>query len=124
MRGKLPLMQPTEWAVIRFNEARALCAGNWRDSRGLRSRSRASMRPALYARETRQVGRFQAARRVASMRPALYARETLRGGYVEEVGLRRFNEARALCAGNWRRDRTPPLAGSCFNEARALCAGN
>ena len=36
----------------------------------------------------------------------------------------RFNEARAFCAGNCRRDRTSPPPGKCFNEARAFCAGN
>ena len=37
---------------------------------------RASMRPALYARETRRGLENQSARQLASMRPALYARET------------------------------------------------
>ena len=36
-----------------------------------------------------------------------------------------FNEARALCAGNWEwRGHLPARALTPFNEARALCAGN
>ena len=35
-----------------------------------------------------------------------------------------FNEARALCAGNCWRDEAPCCPHTCFNEARALCAGN
>ena len=38
--------------------------------------------------------------------------------------MRRFNEARAFCAGNQRELSWQNYSSLCFNEARAFCAGN
>ena len=40
------------------------------------------------------------------------------------TGIGSFNEARALCAGNWDLVSMSRVLPSAFNEARALCAGN
>ena len=82
------------------------------------------MRPALYARETYEYEQPKWLETPASMRPALYARETS-DEITFTVGRRRgFNEARALCAGNWLFRFRPSRRPLRFNEARALCAGN
>ena len=83
MRGKLSreLAMNNEDPENAFNEARALCAGNFRH----------------WSRLT-TVGKT-----IPSMRPALYARETpAQFPYflVMRSVLIPFNEARALCAGN------------------------
>ena len=71
----------------RFNEARALCAGNSeRPARPPRHTPPASMRPALYARETRVLRDDYLPDIVtASMRPALYARETCHGTLINRA---------------------------------------
>ena len=52
MRGKLSRSRLATAANTRFNEARALCAGNCDRRRVRPAQGAASMRPALYARET------------------------------------------------------------------------
>ena len=57
MRGKLARGRGLGWRQRGFNEARALCAGNFPCAGIAAGLSNASMRPALYARETsRQSG--------------------------------------------------------------------
>ena len=71
----------------------------------------ASMRPAHYAREVVEVVLQPSAETNASMRPAHYAREVA-GGWrrcLRRSG--RFNEARALCAGSFRRPADALAAG-------------
>ena len=84
----------------RFNEARALCAG----SRGYKQRDlrkpNASMRPAHYAREVDNILLQERVESLASMRPAHYAREVRLRNATEGAPMKRFNEARALCAGS------------------------
>ena len=93
-------VEETHALAVPFNEARALCAGNFDDSSSTSAPNAPSMRPALYARETWPYRR----------------RIPFRTGP--------FNEARALCAGNWRCGPDGAISTRAFNEARALCAGN
>ena len=86
--------------------------------------SLASMRPAHYAREVTRAQAAPARAQTASMRPAHYAREVRRRGTCRPARAPRFNEARALCAGSYRRRRQAGRDGRRFNEARALCAGS
>ena len=125
MRGKFISQRGRMLAWRCFNEARAFCAGNSRMGRRRGDDGRrASMRPAHFAREIAGATATIRALRLASMRPAHFAREIGAGRGGGQRRHRRFNEARAFCAGNWqaRAARGPPA--SRFNEARAFCAGN
>ena len=62
------------------------------------------MRPALYARETDLASVLDSQKSGASMRPALYARETAPDTFDRSWFACSFNEARALCAGNFHAD--------------------
>ena len=76
--GNLPERRGLSGRDRGFNEARALCAGNYAIIALAESGDWASMRPALYARETDPGPRVDILPAPASMRPALYARETAR----------------------------------------------
>ena len=60
----------------------------------------------------------------ASMRPAHYAREVPVIAVLRQLRHKRFNEARALCAGSSGCGRWAGSMTNRFNEARALCAGS
>ena len=60
------------------------------------------MRPAHFAREIVNQLRIPDGVVVASMRPAHFAREIRFGPHRRWSNQRRFNEARAFCAGNYR----------------------
>ena len=133
---------------MRFNEARANCAGNCGIEPSTILHFLASMRPAQIAREiepahplldpvlTASMRPAQIAREIhdgaprrsragaASMRPAQIAREIVHPDGRTYGPTGRFNEARANCAGNFPPAHMDGRATAGFNEARANCAGN
>ena len=139
MRGKLqgPLFE----ALIAFNEARALCAGNFECSRGERF-MRGKLCPSTVGKpfnEARalcagncRARTFGRSSYVPSMRPALYARETptilLRVQWLRTPtilpSMRPALYARETPCACFRDTPSARCKVTSFNEARALCAGN